>query len=127
MKTLSILIFCVWLAPCALAQPPKMTKEEVTQLAKRILATKSKPFSDGFLPDTATYLPKDRWWSFAKTGPLQDSGLVHAPSYFFYIRDADGSHRIGMLDYDRGYIPKSSQFFKPSPGMRSQAAREKQK
>jgi len=115
MKTILTVTLCLCLAVNALAGVPKMTKEEVSQLGKRILSTKSPPYKDGFLLDSPTFSPKAGLWSFQPTGPLQ-SGMV----YFFEIRDADGSHRIGTLSYDRGlFVPRSSETFKPSPGMKA--------
>lgn len=117
MKALFTLLVSLCFAAHTFAQAPKMTKQEVTQLGKRILATKSKPYTDGFLLDTPQYSPKEGLWKFQPTGPLA-SGAVHALIYFFEVRDADGSHRIGSLGIDSGYVPRSSQFFKPSPGMK---------
>ena len=123
MKALLTLITCILFGTIALARPARMTKEEVSQLGKRILQTKSPPYKDNFLLENPTYSPKGGIWSFQPTGPLAPSGAIHEPMYFFEIRDTDGAHRIGQLSYDRGYVPKSSQDFRPSPGMKARTGK----
>ena len=123
MKILGMLLATICCATPAPAQGPKMTKERVTQLGGQILQSKAEPYRGNFLVDHPVYSAKEGIWRFQPTGPLLLS-FPEAPLYFFEVRDADGSYRIGELS-GQGYHPRSSEHFRPGPGMKKNVAKGK--
>ncbi len=104
----------MFLVSSSFANAQTLTKEQATEIAGLILSLESfQKYSGTFLPKTASYDPKTKAWSVDAYGGLQMS-FPESPAYFFYIRDSDGSFRLGYIGA-LSMVPKSSAKFRAHP------------